>query len=299
MIKFPPLQGTIREQADLSAVTWFQVGGRADYLFKPKSLDDLCQFLASTNAPVMMLGVGSNLLVRDGGIEGVVIRLGRAFAEIKVEGEYLICGAAALDKNVAMLAAEHGLAGLEFLVGIPGTIGGALAMNAGAYGADMSDVLESCTAVDRQGKVHELSCEKMGFTYRHNAVPDDWIFTHATLKASKGDKADITARMNDIMAEREKTQPVKSRTGGSTFKNPDGFKAWQLIDEAGCRGLEVGGAKMSDLHCNFMINTGEATASDLERLGEEVRKRVKEHSGIELEWEIKCVGRVQNMECGV
>lgn len=261
-------------------------------MFKPADLDDLIRFLAERPAdvPVTVLGVGSNLLVRDGGVRGVVIRLGRTFATIGVEGDTVVAGAGALDVNVAQAAFEAGLGGLEFLSGIPGTIGGALRMNAGAYGREIRDVLVSARAVDGEGVMHELSVDEMGFGYRHCDVPADWIFVEARLRGAVADKAAIARRMADIKAAREDSQPVRSRTGGSTFRNPEGHKAWELIDQAGCRGLRIGDAEVSDKHCNFLINRGNATAADLERLGEEVRRRVKAASGVDLQWEIRRIG---------
>lgn len=290
--RLPPVRGRLSAGGLLSRVTWFRVGGPAEVLFKPADLDDLSLFLAErpSDVPVTVLGVGSNLLVRDGGVRGVVIRLGRAFAGIKVEGDTLVAGAGALDVNVAQAAFEAGLGGLEFLSGIPGTMGGALRMNAGAYGCELRDVLISAKAIDGAGVVHALSVEDMGFGYRRCGVPADWIFIEARLRGRADDKAEIARRMAEIKAAREGSQPVRSRTGGSTFRNPDGHKAWELIDHAGCRGLRVGDAEVSDKHCNFLINRGEATAADLEGLGEEVRRRVKADSGVELQWEIKRIG---------
>lgn len=289
----PHVRGRIRNNVALSGITWFAVGGPAAMLFKPKDVQDLASFLKNKpqNIPHMAMGVGSNLLVRDGGYDGAVIRLGGVFAHVSVEGSTVTCGAGALDKNVALTAAEHGLTGLEFLVGIPGTIGGALAMNAGAYGSEIADRFVQARAVDGHGNMHTLTKEQMGFTYRHSTIPSDWIFTEATLKCELGDKVEINARMQHIMQEREKTQPVKTRTGGSTFKNPPNKKAWQLIDEAGMRGAKRGGAQVSELHCNFMMNIENATAADIEALGEEVREKVLKHSGVSLDWEIKRVGK--------
>lgn len=290
--RLPPVRGRLTEGAGLAKVTWFRVGGPAEVLFKPADVADLQAFLASCPADVSVtvLGVGSNLLVRDGGIPGVVIRLGRAFAEIRTEGRKVFAGAAALDLNVALAARAAGVAGLEFLSGIPGTIGGACRMNAGAYGSDLATVFVGATALDRRGGMHRLDKNGMGFTYRHTAVADDWIFCGAELEGDLGDAALIQQRLNDIQAAREESQPVRARTGGSTFVNPIGHKAWQLVDQAGCRGLRIGGAMVSQKHCNFLINTGEATAADIENLGETVRRRVKEASGIELAWEIKRIG---------
>jgi len=288
----PPVRGKYEEAANLSNMVWFRTGGPAEVLFRAADEADLQEFLAalSPDVPVMVVGVGSNLLVRDGGVSGVVIRLGKPFAGIKIEGDMVTAGAGAMDVTVAFGAAEASLSGLEFLRGIPGTIGGALRMNAGAYGAEVKDVLVSATAVDRQGARHDIPAPDMGFGYRKTAVPEDWIFTSATFRALPGRQADIMKRMEDIQTAREDTQPMRVRTGGSTFKNPDGEKAWQLIDKAGCRGLKIGGAHVSEKHCNFLINEGEASSADLENLGEEVRRRVLEKSGIQLIWEIRRVG---------
>lgn len=288
----PEVKGRYSQNSLLSKVTWFQVGGPAEVLFKPASVEDLCHFMANKpkDVPVTTIGVASNLLVRDGGIEGVVIRLGRGFTDIKVEGDKIHVGAGALDIHVATIAQQHNLAGLEFLCGIPGTIGGALRMNAGAYGREVKDIFVEATAVDEKGQLQKLTHDDMGFSMRHTKVPEKWVFVGAVFQGTKDDGAAIQERMDKIRTERESTQPVKSRTGGSTFVNPEGFKAWQLIDEAGCRGFKIGHAQMSELHCNFMINTGDATAEELERLGEEVRSRVREKSGIDLTWEIKRIG---------
>lgn len=292
--RLPPVRGRYSEGSMLSRVTWFRVGGPAQVLYKPADLDDLRDFLTHkpTDIPVTVLGVGSNTLVRDGGIRGVVIRLGGAFAEIVADdgSQTIAAGAAALDANVARTASNHALAGLEFFSGIPGTVGGALRMNAGAYERETKDVLVAATALEPNGVLHELTPADMGFGYRHSAVPEDWIFVGATFQAIAGDRAAIFERMEEIQRARCGSQPVRSRTGGSTFKNPDGGKAWQLIDAAGCRGLRIGGAQVSDQHCNFLINTGDASASDIETLGETVRDRVRENSGVELQWEIKRIG---------
>lgn len=290
--RMPKVRGRVRENVMLSESNWFQVGGPAEILFKPDDVQDLAHFLKEKpkDIPVTVIGVGSNLLVRDGGLKGVVIRLGRGFAEIKSEGDLLHAGAGALDVNVAWAAEEQSLTGLEFLSGIPGTIGGALRMNAGAYGSDLSQVLVEAQAVDSAGEIHTLSLEEMQFTYRHAGIPHDWIFTRATLRGTPGDRKTIAERIHKIAEERASTQPVRARTGGSTFKNPEGHKAWELIDAAGCRGLAMGAAQVSDKHCNFLINNGSATAHELESLGEEVRKRVYAHSGIMLEWEIQRIG---------
>ncbi|NNG04328.1 MAG: UDP-N-acetylmuramate dehydrogenase [Inquilinus sp.] len=290
--RLPPLRGRLTENAPLAGVTWFRVGGPAEVMFKPEDLDDLADFLAGCPAdvPITVIGVASNLLVRDGGVRGVVIRLGRAFVDIAVDGGTVTAGAAALDVNVARTARNAGLTGLEFLVGIPGTIGGALRMNAGAYGSEIKDVLVEARAIDRAGKPLTLAPEAMGLSYRHTDVPEDVIFTGAVLRAGPGEKDKIAARMAEIGEARGSTQPVRARTGGSTFANPPGHKAWELIDKAGCRGLRVGGAQVSEMHCNFLINTGDATAGDLETLGETVRDRVREAHGIELRWEIRRIG---------
>jgi UDP-N-acetylmuramate dehydrogenase len=292
--RLPQVRGRYRPQADLSRMVWFQAGGVAEVLFKPEDTADLSHFLSHKPAdvPVTVLGVGSNLLVRDGGVEGVVIRLGREFTHIDVREDGTIrAGAAAMGLNVATVAAEQGRAGLEFLSGIPGTVGGALAMNAGAYGNDTASVLISATAVDEQGIIHTLPVEEMGYRYRHCGVPSGWVFTEALFRTTSDAGEAIHARMQAIRESREASQPVRSRTGGSTFKNPEGGKAWECIDRAGCRGLTIGGAQVSEKHCNFLINTGNATAEELELLGEEVRRRVLESQGVTLEWEIRRIGR--------
>jgi len=291
----PPVRGRLSEHASLAKVTWFGVGGAAEVLFKPADAEDLAAFLQAKPAdiPLTVIGVGSNLLVRDGGVPGVVVRLGREFAKIDVVNADVICGAGALDGNVARAAQDAGVSGLEFLSGVPGTIGGALRMNAGAYGAEMKDIVVGAVALDAMGNRHELSRDDLGFSYRKSAVPADWIFVQAHLRGHAGQAADIQARMDDIKNAREDSQPLRTKTGGSTFKNPDGpnaLKAWQLIDGAGCRGLRMGGAQVSEKHCNFLINTGDATAADLENLGEEVRRRVKQTAGVELVWEIRRIG---------
>jgi len=291
--RLPPVRGRIRAGARLGEVTWFRVGGAAEVLFVPADLDDLTLFLRQRPAevPVTVIGVGSNLLVRDGGIDGVVVRLGRGFAGVRVDGDVVRAGAAALDVNVARTAAAAGIAGMEFLSGVPGTIGGALRMNAGAYGREMVDIVIHARAVDPSGRVHELDRAAIGFGYRRTAVAEDWIFVEAVLGGWRDSPDAVTRRMAEIAAAREVSQPVRSRTGGSTFANPPGAKAWELIDRAGCRGLRVGGAVVSDKHCNFLINTGTASAADIEALGEEVRRRVHQQTGITLEWEIRRVGR--------
>jgi UDP-N-acetylmuramate dehydrogenase len=289
----PKVRGRLTEGAALSAVTWFRVGGPADVLFKPADLGDLAQFLKAKPAdvPVTVIGVGSNLLVRDGGIEGIVIRLGRGFTDIRANGTSLSAGAGALDLNVALSARDAGIGGLEFLSGIPGTIGGALRMNAGAYESDVSQVFQHADALNAKGELHRLGRIEMGFTYRHCAVPEDRIFVAGTFGGRADDPKAIHARIQEIQSRREESQPIRARTGGSTFVNPTGHKAWKLIDDAGCRGLRKGAAMVSEKHCNFLINTGDATAADIEALGEEVRRRVRDRSGVELVWEIKRIGR--------
>lgn len=291
--QLPNVRGRYTAGANLSKYTWFNVGGPAEVLYKPADFDDLQTFLQNTpkQIPITILGVGSNLLVRDGGIDGVVIRLGRAFATIEAVDQTIAAGAGALDQNVAQVALENGLTGLEFLSGIPGTIGGALRMNAGAYQHEIKDVLVSATAIDRDGIVRQLQPDDFGFTYRHCKIDPSWIFTHAVLQAQPGDKTEIHANMAKIRQQREDSQPVKGKTGGSTFKNPEGEKAWALIDQAGCRGLTVGGAQVSEKHCNFLINTGNATAHDIEKLGETVRERVFNKTNVDLQWEIARIGK--------
>jgi len=290
--RMPDVRGRLSVGASLAKVTWFAVGGPAEVLFKPADVDDLAHFLKHKpdDVPVAVIGVGSNLLVRDGGVPGVVIRLGRAFATLQVNKADVMVGAGALDGNVALAAMEADVSGLEFLSGVPGTIGGGLRMNAGAYGAEMKDIVVGAVALDGKGNRHELSADDLGFSYRKSIVPADWIFVEAHLRGHAGQAADIRARMDDIKFSREDSQPLRTSTGGSTFKNPEGHKAWQLIDDAGCRGLRVGGAQVSDKHCNFLINDGTATANDIETLGETVRARVKETSGVELTWEIRRIG---------
>jgi UDP-N-acetylmuramate dehydrogenase len=298
--RLPLVRGRYSENVALAAMTWFRVGGAAEVMFRPADRDDLVHFLRERPRDVRLtvLGVGSNSLVRDGGIAGVVIRLGRGFADVVVNGPEVEAGAGALDVNVALAARDKGVAGLEFLRGVPGTIGGALRMNAGAYGRETADVTVAAEAVDSSGEVHRVGPKELGFTYRHSAVPEDWIFTRAFLKGEAGDPKAIARRMAEITDARESTQPVRSRTGGSTFCNPPGKKAWQLIDAAGCRGLRRGGAQVSEQHCNFLINTGDASAADLEELGEEVRRRVKAASGVDLAWEIRLLGVAAPAEGG-
>lgn len=290
--RLPAVRGEYQEDVALARYTWFRVGGPAEVVFLPADKDDLQHFLAGTphDIPVTVLGVASNLLIRDGGIPGVVIRLRGTFNETTLAEAGVMAGAGALDITVARFAAENGIGGLEFLSGIPGTIGGALRMNAGAYGREIKDVLISAESLDRNGGTHQFDAAAMGFSYRNSSVPDDHIFASATFAAEPDDPAKISARLDEIGAARNETQPIRSRTGGSTFKNPDGQHAWELIDAAGCRGLQIGGAAVSEKHCNFLINTGSATAHDLEALGEEVRRRVLDTCGVELHWEIRRVG---------
>jgi UDP-N-acetylmuramate dehydrogenase len=289
----PELRGRLKAEASLKDLTWFRAGGPAEVLYSPADEADLAYFLKHTprDIPITVIGLGSNLLVRDGGIEGVVIRLGRGFGEIEVEdGCKLRVGAAVPDVKVARAAADAGIAGLSFYRGIPGCVGGALRMNGGAHGRETTEVLAEARAVDRNGDIHVLPVAELNYAYRHCGAPDDYIFTEALFQGEPGDPVKILAEMDDIAAYREEVQPIKSRTGGSTFKNPPGKKAWQLIDAAGCRGLAVGDAKVSEMHCNFLINEGNASGADLETLGETVRARVRETSGVELEWEIKRLG---------
>jgi UDP-N-acetylmuramate dehydrogenase len=289
--RLPKVRGRLTADAALGPQTWFRAGGAAEVLFRPADVEDLASFLCALPAevPVTVLGVGSNVIVRDGGVKGVVVRLMRGFTGIVVEGHEIVAGAGAPDLNVALTARDHALAGLEFLSGIPGTIGGAFPTNAGAYGGELAEVLVSAEAVDRRGMLHAVTPGQLGLSYRHSTAPGDWIFTSARLKAAPGDQLAIARRIAEIDGARAETQP-RSRTGGSTFANPAGHKAWELIDRAGCRGLTLGGAQVSEKHTNFLINTGEATASDIEALGEEVRRRVFEQSGVRLEWEIRRIG---------
>ena len=290
----PAVRGKLLRDEPLAPFTWFRVGGPAEVLFLPADSDDLRDFLRALpeGVPLTWLGVGSNVIIRDGGIAGVVIRLaGRAFAEITIDGDRVIAGAGALDAMVARAAARAGLAGLEFYAGIPGTIGGALTMNAGCYGRETRDVLVAATGYDRAGEFRTYNNEDFGFSYRHTEVPPDILWTQAVFSGTPDDPAAVTARMDEITARRETTQPIREKTGGSTFKNPEGKSAWQCVDEAGWRGKLFGGARFSNLHANFMINTGTATAADLEGLGEAVRADVKTKLGIDLQWEIKRIGK--------
>jgi UDP-N-acetylmuramate dehydrogenase len=290
----PELRGRLKANAPLADITWFRVGGPAQVLFTPADEADLAYFLEACggDVPVTVIGLGSNLLVRDGGIPGVVIRLGRGFSGISIEASHrLRAGAAVPDVKVARAAADAGIAGLSFYRGIPGGVGGALRMNAGAHGRETKDVLIKARAVGRDGTLHTLTVAEMHYGYRHCGAPDDLIFTQALFHGEAGETAQILAEMEAVADYREEAQPVKARTGGSTFKNPPGNSAWKLIDAAGCRGLQVGGARVSEKHCNFLINEGSATGADLETLGETVRVRVKETSGVELEWEIRRLGQ--------
>lgn len=294
--RLPAVRGRYEAGFLLSRIAWFKVGGPADVLFSPADTADLAHFLAHVprDVTVSVIGVASNLLVRDGGVAGVVVKLGREFNGIRVDGTDVIASAGALDPVVARAAGEAGITGLEFLIGIPGTIGGALRMNAGAYGREMKNVVVEAEAVDMQGRIHRLTPADLGFTYRHSAIPDGWIFTSARLRGAPGVAAEVAARMDEIRRKREDSQPVRTRTGGSTFTNrggPNGMpRAWELVDRAGCRGLVLGGARVSPMHTNFLENTGDATAADIEELGETVRRRVFEMSGVTLEWEIQRVG---------
>lgn len=293
----PEVRGKLTAQADLAKLVWFKSGGPAEWLFEPKDIEDLQEFLRNLDpeTQVWPLGLGSNLIIRDGGIQGVVIRLGKAFAGIDVEYEkggtfYLTAGAGASGILVSSKARDAGMAGLEFLRGIPGTVGGFVRMNGGAYGREVSDILVSCDVLTRQGKRQTLSCAELNYQYRHSDLPKGTIVIAATFHGGAGDPEEIGAAMDRIANEREASQPLRTKTGGSTFKNPEGKKAWQLVDEAGCRGLQMGQAQVSEKHCNFLINLGGATSADIEALGDEVRKRVKAHSGVELQWEIQRVG---------
>lgn len=305
--RLPAVRGRYIENVDLSGSTWFRVGGPADVVFRPADAADLAAFLAACpdDIPRTVLGLGSNLLIRDGGVRGVVIRLDKSFSEIAVDGTTITAGAGALDVNLARICRDAGLVGFEFMRGIPGTVGGGLRMNAGAYGRAIRDVLVWAEAVDGAGTPHRVTVDELDMSYRHCGAPEDWIFTAAQFRGEHGDREEISARMQEVRQARKDSQPVNTRTGGSTFKNPvsgdfgdgrpaggsaEGGSAWELIDGAGCRGLVRGGAMVSELHCNFLINTGDATAADLEALGEEVRRRVHARSGVMLQWEIRRIG---------
>ena len=290
----PRVRGKLTPDAPLAKLVWFKSGGAADWLFEPADLDDLIAFLRDLDpaVPVMALGLGSNLIVRDGGVPGVVVRLGKAFAQVQYLGEHTLdCGGGASGILVSSTARDHGIAGLEFLRSIPGTVGGFVRMNGGAYGSEVKDILIDCDVVLRSGEQVTLPVAALGYTYRHSQLPEGAIVVGARFRGRMGQPEDIQAEMDRIAASREASQPLRSKTGGSTFKNPDGHKAWQLVDQAGCRGLTIGGAQVSEKHTNFLINTGNATSADIEALGDEVRRRVKEQSGVSLEWEIQRVGR--------
>jgi len=298
MDRLPEVRGKLSANVPLAPYTWFRVGGPAEVFFMPKDEADLAHFLSSTpdDILVQVLGVASNTLVRDGGVPGVIVRLGPAFGKVSIEGKTgLRAGSAALDNRVAKEAAKAGIAGLEFYAGIPGTIGGALRMNAGCYGAETKDILIEAVALDRTGRRQIMPLAELGYSYRHSDAPQDLIFVEAVFEGTFDSPEAITARMNDITAKREESQPIREKTGGSTFKNPDpkqsgGRGAWQVIDAAGGRGFKVGGAQMSEQHCNFMINTGEASAADIEELGDTIKAKVKASEGVDLEWEIKRIG---------
>ena len=290
----PQTAGRLTEQAPLAPLVWFKSGGAAEWLFEPKDIEDLSAFLADLDpaVPVMGLGLGSNMIVRDGGVPGVVVRLGKPLAKVeRVDETALKCGGGASGILVSSTARDAGIAGVEFLRSIPGTVGGFVHMNGGAYGREVKDILVECDVVLRSGEQKTLSLSDLGYTYRHSDLPEGAIVVSATFRGHAGDPAAIQTEMDRIAAEREASQPLRSRTGGSTFKNPDGAKAWKLIDEAGCRGLRIGDAQVSEKHCNFLLNLGSATSAEIEELGEEVRRRVKAHSGVTLEWEIQRVGR--------
>lgn len=292
-IALPAVRGTLKADAPLAPLVWFKAGGAAQWLFEPKDADDLAAFLRDLDpaVPVMALGLGSNLIVRDGGVPGVVVRLGKPFATAeRREATTIVCGGGASGILVSSTARDAGIAGLEFLRSIPGTVGGFVRMNGGAYGRETCDILVECDVVLRSGERVTLANADLGYTYRHSTLPEGAVVVSATFRGHPGDPAAIQAEMDRIAAAREASQPLRSKTGGSTFKNPDGHKAWQLVDEAGCRGLQLGGAQVSEKHTNFLLNLGEATSADIEALGEEVRRRVKGRSGIELEWEIQRVG---------
>jgi UDP-N-acetylmuramate dehydrogenase len=292
MMTLPDIRGRVAKDAPLAPISWFRVGGPAEFLVRPADAEDLCALMRQLplEMPVTVIGAASNLIIRDGGLHGVVIKLARGFSDIVVEPDGIVAGAAALDVTVAEHAAAASLSGLEFLSGIPGTIGGAVAMNAGAYGGEIAAVLDWAELVTRAGDIVRVNAVDLALSYRHASLPSDAVVVRARLRAQASDAGGIAARMQEIKARREATQPVRARTGGSTFANPPNMKAWELIDAAGCRGLRRGGAQVSELHCNFLLNNGEATAGDLEALGEEVRVRVERSSGVSLRWEIKRIG---------
>lgn len=289
----PPVRGKLTAGAPLAPLVWFKSGGAAQWLFEPADADDLSAFLAALDpaVPVMALGLGSNMIVRDGGVPGVVVRLGKPFAKVEaVDATTLRCGGGASGILVSSTARDAGVAGLEFLRSIPGTVGGFVRMNGGAYGRETCDILVECDVILRSGERVTLPVDALGYTYRHSSLPEGSVVVSALFRGVPGEPAAIQAEMDRIAAAREESQPLRSKTGGSTFKNPDGHKAWALVDEAGCRGLQLGGAQVSEKHTNFLLNIDNATSADIEALGEEVRRRVKAKSGIELEWEIQRVG---------
>ncbi|MBT5297315.1 MAG: UDP-N-acetylmuramate dehydrogenase [Rhodospirillaceae bacterium] len=290
--KLPAVRGRLEADVPLGRYTWFKVGGPAEVFFRPADTADLAAFLQACpdDVAVTVFGNASNMLVRDGGVEGVVVRLGNGFSSIDIDGDVLTIGAGAADLSVARFARDQGFVGLEFLAGIPGTMGGAVFMNAGAYDKDITDVFVDCRVLDRAGTEHILGPAEMDFSYRRSALAEGMIVTSVRLKGMPGDGAEIDARMSDIQTARESTQPIRTPTGGSTFKNPPGTTAWKLIDDAGCRGLRQGSVTVSEQHCNFLINDGDASAADIEALGEDVRRRVHEASGVTLEWEIRRIG---------
>ena len=293
MALMPALRGRLAANQSMADITWFRVGGPAQVLFTPADEEDLAYFLgrAPAGLPIFVLGLGSNLLVRDGGVPGVVVRLGRGFGEVTTDGDHRVrAGAMVPDMKLARAAADAGISGLAFYRGIPGSVGGALRMNAGAHGRETKDVFVSARAVDRHGQIHVFDAAAMGFTYRHCGVPEDWIFTQATFAGQAGETAAILKEMDEVAEYRERNQPIRERTGGSTFKNPPGQSAWKLVDAAGLRGFRIGGAQVSERHCNFLINDRNASAEDIERLGETVRRRVRLETGIELHWEIIRIG---------
>lgn len=289
----PPVRGKLKHDAPLAPLVWFKAGGKAEWLFEPADVDDLCEFLKALDpsVPVMGLGLGSNMIVRDGGVPGVVVRLGKAFARVeRLDAVTLKCGGGASGILVSSTARDAGIAGVEFLRSIPGTVGGFVRMNGGAYGCETCDILVECEVVLRSGERVTLTNADLGYTYRHSDLPEQAIVVSATFRGEPGDPAAIQAEMDRIAQSREESQPLRSKTGGSTFKNPPGDKAWRLVDEAGCRGLRLGDAQVSEKHCNFLLNLGNASSADIEGLGEEVRRRVKEKTNISLEWEIQRIG---------
>jgi UDP-N-acetylmuramate dehydrogenase len=296
VLAFPQVRGKLTPDAPLAPLVWFKSGGNAQWLFEPKDLDDLTAFLRDldSDVPVMALGLGSNLIVRDGGVSGVVLRLGKAFAKVELlGGNTLNCGGGASGILVSSTARDNGISGLEFLRSIPGTVGGFVRMNGGAYGGEVKDIMIDCDVVLRSGALVTLPVTELQYTYRHSVLPEGAIVVAARFRGQPGDPQAIQAEMDRIAASREASQPLRSKTGGSTFKNPQGHKAWQLVDEAGCRGLRIGGAQVSEKHTNFLLNTGDATSTDIEKLGEEVRARVLAKSGVELQWEIQRVGKAE------